>query len=90
MAFTLASVFSLSIMISSLLFAIASKRINLPIWYESIIWIFIFSAVGLLLNSLFNPPYLENYQAEIILRVFGAALVSGGVGYAYIKNGVQT
>ena len=85
--FTLISVISLLIMVSSLFFAIASKRINLPHWYEIIAWIFILASIGLLLNNLFEPPYVKNDDAEIILRFFGSILVAGGVIYAYRKNG---
>lgn len=85
----LISVVSLIVMISSLFFAIISKRINLPIWYEVISWIFILGAISLLLNGLFDPPYVENTVAEIILRFFGAILVLGGVVYAYSKSGVR-
>ena len=87
MIFTLISVFSLSLMIASLAFAIISKRINLPLWYEVISWVFIVSALGLLLNNLFDPPYIQNDKAEIVLRFFGSILVFGGVAYAYYKNG---
>ena len=80
------SVISLFIMMGSLFFAIASKRINLPHWYEVIAWIFIFGALGLLLNNLFDPPYVKNDDAEIVLRFFGSMLVLGGVVYAYRKN----
>lgn len=84
---TLISILSLLTMVSSLFFAIISKRINLPVWYEVIAWIFIFGAIGLLLNNLFDPPYVKNDDAEIILRFFGSILVFGGVCYAYTKNG---
>lgn len=85
--FTLISVISLLVMVSSLFFAIISRQINLPIWYEVIAWFFIFGAIGSLLNNLFDPPYINKDEAEVILRFFGSILILGGVHYAYIKNG---
>ena len=90
MLFTYISILSLAVMVSSLFFAIISKRINLPVWYELIIWFFILGALGLILNNIFKPAYIENYNAEIILRSFGAILVCGGVVYAYRKNGEKS
>ncbi len=89
---TLINVTSLVIFISCLLFAIVSRRINLPAWYEIILWIFIFGAIGLVLNSLFEPPYIENEKAEIILRFFGSIMVAGAVYERYklgIKKGIN-
>lgn len=90
MLFNYVSILSLAVMICSLFFAIVSKRINLPIWYEVISWFFIFGTLGVLLNSLFKNPYLENYVAEATMRFLGALLVSSGVVYAYRKNGEKS
>lgn len=78
---------SLIILISSLIFAIISKRINLPSWYEVIAWIFIFGAIGAFLNGISKPPYIEKIQVEIVLRSLGSMLVLGAVVERYRRGG---
>ena len=77
---------SLIILISSLIFAIVSKRIDLPSWYEVIAWIFVFGAIGAFLNGIQDPPLVEAFAVEIILRSLGSLLVLGAVIEKYKRG----
>lgn len=80
---TLISNFSLVVMLGSLFFAVLHPKINLPCWYDVLIWAFIMGGIAMLIN---NNRYVHDVDAEVLLRFAGSWLVAGAVYEKYRRS----
>lgn len=77
------SYFGLFLMIGSCLFAIYSEKINFPCWLDLIFWLFIISCVAIIIN---DNKYVNNLDAEIMLRLVGSIMLSGLIYISYKRG----